>query len=245
MQSALGEIIGAIGDRDFPSRAGHALRHATGFDLAAILLHRPRHRSRVIFDNFGEIGCRDGLATYARTTHRINPMLDGVRNGALRASDYGGRAAGIAETLRPYLVPGPEEELGFRTIGWPARHEEIGLYFEGWGGLIELSLYRERSCSAAPAHLLQALGALSHPIAAAFERHRTLAGAEPTPTAAAWRSRLTAREGEVCDLLLAGCSSEAIAGRLALSRHTVKDHRKAIFRKLRIGALAELFALPR
>jgi len=46
----------------------------------------------------------------------------------------------------------------------------------------------------------------------------------------------------VCDLMLLGCSSEAIALRLNISRYTVKDHRKHIFRKLQIGSLAELFA---
>ncbi len=54
---------------------------------------------------------------------------------------------------------------------------------------------------------------------------------------------LSAREREICDLLLLGCSSAAIALRLDISRHTVKDHRKSIFRKLRVGSLAELFAL--
>jgi DNA-binding CsgD family transcriptional regulator len=44
---------------------------------------------------------------------------------------------------------------------------------------------------------------------------------------------------------LIGCSSEAIALRLSISRHTVKDHRKQIFRKLGVGSLAELFALNR
>jgi DNA-binding CsgD family transcriptional regulator len=54
---------------------------------------------------------------------------------------------------------------------------------------------------------------------------------------------LSAREREICDLLLRGCSSEAIGLRLNISRYTVKDHRKSIFRKLRVGSLAELFAL--
>src|SRR3546814_10274349 len=46
------------------------------------------------------------------------------------------------------------------------------------------------------------------------------------------RAPLTPREAEVRDLLLRGCSTEAVALRLSISRHTVKDHRKAIFRKL-------------
>jgi DNA-binding CsgD family transcriptional regulator len=86
---------------------------------------------------------------------------------------------------------------------------------------------------------LQALGTLSGPVTAAFERHRAFACPAPA------RERLSARECEVYDLMVAGCSSEAIALRLAISRHTVKDHRKQIFRKLEVGSLAELFARSR
>jgi DNA-binding CsgD family transcriptional regulator len=56
---------------------------------------------------------------------------------------------------------------------------------------------------------------------------------------------LSPREMQIADLLLLGCGSDAIALRLGISRHTVKDHRKRIFRKLGIGSLAELFALYR
>lgn len=61
--------------------------------------------------------------------------------------------------------------------------------------------------------------------------------------AQSYKSALTPREVEVVDLLLLGCGSDAIALRLNISRYTVKDHRKRIFRKLHIGSLAELFAL--
>jgi DNA-binding CsgD family transcriptional regulator len=84
---------------------------------------------------------------------------------------------------------------------------------------------------------LRALDAAATPIAAAFERHRVLAGEGAT-----LRTCLSPRENQVCDLLLLGCSSDAIALRLGISRHTVKDHRKQIFRKLGIASLAELFA---
>jgi DNA-binding CsgD family transcriptional regulator len=249
IQSVLSEIIGAIGEGDFPSRAATALCRFTSFELAAVILHRNPCSSSVLFDNFEQIGCRPGLETYVLTTHRINPILGSARHGAVRASDYGGQRSEITEPLRSYLVEAPEEELGFRTIGWPVRHEEIGLHFEGWGGLIEFGLYRERGRKAASARILRALGLLSRPVAAAFERHQTLSLLCPqrdlTSPASAWRASLTAREREVCELLLAGCSSDAIALRLSLSRYTVKDHRKNIFRKLRIASLAELFALAR
>jgi DNA-binding CsgD family transcriptional regulator len=236
--SALGQIIGAIGERDFPIRSAHALCGFTGFELAAIVLHRGQRRSRVIFDDFDRIGCRRGIETYARTTHRMNPMLGSTPSGAVRAGDFAGVPAGITATMRRYLVEAPDEELGYRTVGWPVRHEEIGLYFAGWGGLVEFGFYRERGRTKAPAGMLRALGELGRPVAAAFERHRALG----LPVAS-WRNLLTGREAQIADLLLAGCSSDAVALRLSISRHTVKDHRKHIFRKLQVSSLAELFAL--
>jgi DNA-binding CsgD family transcriptional regulator len=132
-----------------------------------------------------------------------------------------------------------EEELGFRTVGWPQRMEEVGLYIDAWGGVVELGFYRERGRCAVPSSKLRALDELSAPVAAAFDKHAALKS-QAVPEAA---SVLSQREQEICALLLAGCSSQAIALRLDISRHTVKDHRKAIFRKLQVCSLAELFAL--
>jgi DNA-binding CsgD family transcriptional regulator len=87
--------------------------------------------------------------------------------------------------------------------------------------------------------VFDALQNLRAPLAAAFERHGKFRGAaQPI----AWAAKLSNREKEICDLLLAGCASDAIALRLRISRHTVKDHRKNIFRKLQVASLAELFA---
>jgi DNA-binding CsgD family transcriptional regulator len=138
------------------------------------------------------------------------------------------------------------EELGFRTVGWPQQQEEICLYCEVYAGLVELGFYRKRGRSTAPANKIRALQALSVPIAAAFDRHEALVAYDRRMAALEARSQadtLSPREREICDLLLLGCSSAAIALRLGLSRHTVKDHRKRIFHKLRVGSLAELFAL--
>jgi DNA-binding CsgD family transcriptional regulator len=113
--------------------------------------------------------------------------------------------------------------------------------------VIEIGLYRERAAKAASPHTLRVLAALCQPVAAAFRRHGAL-----TDMPAATRARtipaeivalLTPREQEVAELLLRGCSSDAVASRLSISRHTVKDHRKHIFARLGISSLAELFAL--
>ncbi|MBC9033733.1 helix-turn-helix transcriptional regulator [Sphingomonas sp. JC676] len=240
LEAALAETIGAIGTPDFVPRVAQALCRFSDFEHAAAFLHRPRDGGEVLSDDFSRIGYRTGIENYARRTYRINPMLAAWRGaGAMRARDFASATPRIDRTILPFLVRAPEEELGYRTLGWPERQEEVCLYFKGWDGLIELGFYRERARRAAPERMIAALNTLGAPIAAAFERHLALYGA------AQWRAPLTGRELEVCELLLQGCSSDTIALRLAISRHTVKDHRKQIFRKLGAGSLAELFALAR
>jgi DNA-binding CsgD family transcriptional regulator len=237
MQSALTGMIGAIGEEGFIAATAESLRMAIGFDLAAAILHRADARAELLFDGFAPAGFGQGLANYISHTHGMSPMVHPVPMlGAIRASDFVLDGGARTDT---YLVWTDEEEMGFRTLGWPERCEEIGLYVAAWGGVVELSFYRERARVSLSASALQALGTLSGPVTAAFERHRAFACPAPA------RERLSARECEVYDLMVAGCSSEAIALRLAISRHTVKDHRKQIFRKLEVGSLAELFARSR
>ncbi|WP_429035822.1 helix-turn-helix transcriptional regulator [Aeromonas media] len=55
--------------------------------------------------------------------------------------------------------------------------------------------------------------------------------------------RLTRRERQVAGLLLQGLDTEAIAVELAIGSGTVKNHRKHLYGKLRLGSRAELFNL--
>ncbi len=57
------------------------------------------------------------------------------------------------------------------------------------------------------------------------------------------RSVLTPREQQIVQMSLAGRSVAAIAACLGIAEGTVKNHRKAIFRKLRVSSLGELTAL--
>lgn len=60
------------------------------------------------------------------------------------------------------------------------------------------------------------------------------------PTAAAGADTLTQREREVVALLAMGRSSKEAAARLEISTRTVETHRLNIYRKLRLGTIADL-----
>jgi DNA-binding NarL/FixJ family response regulator len=57
------------------------------------------------------------------------------------------------------------------------------------------------------------------------------------------RGALTARERDVLDLIAAGMGTKQIAGRLALSVHTIKTHVESIFQKLGVRSRAEAVAI--
>ncbi len=236
--SVLAAVISAIGAEDFAAVSAAALCSFLDFELMAVFAHRRATNPAVLFDNFGGAEARRGIVNYTRFTHKVNPILSRVcAPGVCRARDFAlSRGEGLS--VESYLELSPDEELGFRTVGWPQRQEEIGLYLEAGTALIELSFYRPRGRRPAPDDKLRALQELAEPLAAAFNRHQQLV----SPREAVG---LTPREREVHQLLLLGCSSTAIALRLNISRHTVKDYRKRIFRKLRVASLGELFALQR
>jgi DNA-binding CsgD family transcriptional regulator len=239
----LADVIRAIGRDDFAGATAQSLLGVVRFDLTAVVLHRRAGRPVVLFDNFDVAGVRAGLENYVSFTHVMNPILHSVTREVcvVRARDFTLETGAFKELLRPYVVRSVDEEMGFRTLGWPGKQEEIGLYLPMRNGVVEMSFYRNRGRASVPTATLDMLSKLGAPIAAAFETHATLAKPALPTAPAAWP--LSPREMQIAELMLAGCTSEAIALRLDISRHTVKDHRKRIFRKLAVGSLAELFAL--
>ena len=65
----------------------------------------------------------------------------------------------------------------------------------------------------------------------------------PTLNATAPAQPLTPREVEVLTMLAEGLANKAIAGRLAISEHTVKTHVAAVFGKLGVSTRAEAVAI--
>jgi DNA-binding NarL/FixJ family response regulator len=69
--------------------------------------------------------------------------------------------------------------------------------------------------------------------------HRSF-GAEHVSSGAEHLARLSEREREIVGALVAGQRVKEIAGTLTISAHTVRNHLKAIYRKLNVGSQLEL-----
>lgn len=85
---------------------------------------------------------------------------------------------------------------------------------------------------------LQGISAGQPPLSPSVAR-RLLAHFQPTPDAAALGAELTPREREVLTLLARGISIAKIGLELGISRHTVGDHVKNLYRKLNISSRAQ------
>jgi len=73
----------------------------------------------------------------------------------------------------------------------------------------------------------------------------TLAGLVPAHCFVNGTVDLTSREQNVLDLIRKGCTTKDIAALLAISGHTVANHRKHLCRKLNIHSTAELASYAR
>ena len=77
------------------------------------------------------------------------------------------------------------------------------------------------------------------PLSPSIARRLLRAFQPTTPEATPGLETLTAREREVLVLVSKGCRLPELAEKLAISRHTVSDHLKAIYRKLNVNSRAE------
>ena len=238
---ALGQVIAAIGSDAFFPASTSAVDQLSGFGLATVVVHRRAQRPQLCFDNFDQVEGRVGVQNYLAWTHRFNPMLRSSSTGQIvRASDF--RALRRPRGATSRLRSAPQEELGFLTDGWPPCLEEIGFYFEDDGAIVEWSFYRESGTNPISDQVINDLNTIAPLLRAAVLRHRGITESPELSPSPAWRA-LSTREQEVAALMIEGHATESIALQLDISMHTVKDHRKSIYRKLKVGSLAAFFAL--
>jgi DNA-binding CsgD family transcriptional regulator len=231
------------------------------FHLALSVAYRRSGPPSYVFDTFSGPRAKQAVQLYVAGTYLLNPVynayLAGLAPGVhlirdLAPDDY--FDSGLYRTLD--IRRHEDEELGYRTHGWPEGMEEAVLAIALPGGeLAEISLSRIRSEGGFDAQAIARLTRAFPMIAAIFRRlWAHLSRDEPRPTSGGavgnidhlfddfGRGLLSPREREVALLILKGHSSESIGYHLGISTATVKTHRQKLYAKLNLSTQQELFS---
>lgn len=238
-----------------------ALGAVTPFHLALSVAYQRNGPPHYVFDTFSGPRAKQAVQLYMAKTYVLNPVynayLTGLTPGVymirdLAPDDY--FDSGLYRTLD--IRRHEDEELGYRTHGWPEGMEEavIAMTIPG-GRMAEISLSRIRSEGGFDAAAIARLTRAFPLIAAIFRRlWAHLSRDEPRPSPGGQsgtidhlfddfgRGLLSPREREVAMLILKGHSSESIGYHLGISTATVKTHRQKLYAKLNLSTQQELFS---
>lgn len=257
----LAEVVSAIGSPGFPAALAAWMRGRVPFDMIAIMVYRGRNPPIHIHDDFRGDEARKGLTQYLAQTYLLNPFfqnhLAGVRTGVYRMRDLAPDLYMESEVYRSYeIIITEQEEIGYITKHWPRGLEEVDIAVPlEPGDTCEIGVYRSIDNGGFDPAAFEMLREMLPVIDACFRQHWQRVKLRHTsdgPTDTGWAEDafnkfgnevLTSREREVVVLVLRGHSSESIAAHLAISRATVKTHRKHAYEKFGISTQAELLAL--
>jgi DNA-binding CsgD family transcriptional regulator len=238
-----------------------ALGAVTPYHVALSVAYQRVGPPNYVFDTFSGPRAKQAVQLYVAGTYLLNPVynayLAGLKPGVymirdLAPDDY--FDSGLYRTLN--IRRHEDEELGYRTHGWPEGMEEavIAIALSG-GRMAEISLSRIRSEGGFDTDAIARLERAFPLIAAIFRRlWAHLSRDEPrSPTGGAsgtidhlfddfGRGLLSPREREVAMLILKGHSSESIGYHLGISTATVKTHRQKLYAKLNLSTQQELFS---
>lgn len=254
----LAETIAALGTERFPGKLVEAIEVVVPYKYAFLFLYRPKSRPVHVFSTIRTERARRAIDRFLKTTYVLNPVynafLAGVESGVHRITDLAPDAyfsSEIHTNLNAVMIE--DEELGYRTPGWPEGQEELlALVRLDRGEMLELSLTRPRSAGFADAcanRLRAVLPVVERLLALHMAKVRTAEpGVAKVPVldqliGSFGKGALTNREQEVAQLVLKGHSIEATALSLGVSLPTVKTHRQNLYAKLGISTQQELFNL--
>ncbi|MGQ3294972.1 MAG: helix-turn-helix transcriptional regulator, partial [Shinella sp.] len=223
-----------------------AIGSVARFQLALSVVHRKNGGPSYVFDTFSGQRAKRAVQLFIAGTYLLNPFYNAYLAG-LPAGIYLMRDLAPDDYLGSDLYRGldirrhEDEELGYRTHGWPEGMEELLIAMDLPGGeMAEISLSRIRSEGGFDAASIARLREAHPLIAAVFRRlWGHLSRGETPPQARPidhlfndfGRDLLSPREREVALLILKGHSSESISYLLGISIATVNTHRKILYAK--------------
>lgn len=200
----------------------------------------------LLCDTYPEGAPKQAVQTYVTQTYLLNPVynayLAGLSQGVYRMAD-------LAPDNWPHSVEfdDPEEEIGYRTPGWPRHLEELSLTVDLPGGEMgEISLARPAVEGGYTAEHVARLTPYVALFAVAFrkvwrDRPQIAETPEPQELGAFGKDLLSPREAEIVQLILQGHSSLSIGLRLGIALPTVKTHRRNAYQRLGISTQQQLF----
>ena len=261
LPEAMAEFARALDGCDRPE-APYALLKAMNrvvpFQIAMSVVYRRNAGPIYVCDTFQEGQAKRALERYMTGTYILNPVyniyLTGLRSGIYRMRELVPDAyfdSSLYKNLEIHLRE--DEELGYRTLGWPAGMEELVVAIETPDGeLAEFSLSRSSREGGFTDECVEDLRRFEPLIDAIFRRYwrhvrrermeATGGGSLDHLFGEFGKNILSPREREVARLILKGHSSESISGNLAISIATVKTHRQNLYAKLGVATQQELFS---
>lgn len=248
-------VVDALHGSTFASALVRLIQQQVSFDCALLLAVGPRplylydnlsHQRELLFDRY--------LAGHFGQDPFIQALADGLGAGVWTLAEVSRGALDPDYHRRFYQATGWQEEVGLIL---PIRPNLTLMLFLG-------RLGKRRALSQAERARLEELFPLVHSLcrqhwqrpdallaesatrtvaksAATSADGATLKAAIERGMATVGGELLTRRERQLAGLLLQGLDTGAIATALGIGSGTVKNHRKHLYGKLRLGSRAELF----
>ena len=234
-----------------------AIRTVSPFEYAVVVIYRPGVPPVIYHHTFEGDVARQAVKRFETATYVLNPVynafLAGLKPGIYRITELAPDDYFSIENdrIRDKLAR-DDEELGYRTPGWPAKLAEliVAVPLPG-GGIAEISLSRpvnEGFCESC----IDRLKLVEPVVSALFNMHWEKVGASVSGSSKSLlldnllrdfgSDTLTEREREVAQLILRVHSGGSISLKLGIAASTVKSHRQNLYAKLKLATQQELFS---
>jgi DNA-binding CsgD family transcriptional regulator len=248
---ALADVIAGIGTPDLPVALDSFLQGLVPFDLSVIFGYPFDRTPLLLYDGYRDRATRAAMDAYLRGAYLLDPFY---------TASVQGHPAGLWRMRQ--LSPEAFFESDFYSAAevHPCISMEPGSLVEEIGFLVPLpagftatySLMRSRGRHPFTETEMQRLRAVTSIVQQAIrtqwrnlERstHGGFDGSMEAAFATFCADALTYQQRRIVQLVLRGHSSCAIAALIDVAEGTVKNHRKAIYRRLNISSQSELFAM--
>lgn len=248
----LGQAIAALGRPGFPAALDDLLGSVARFDLTCIFAYPAGRGPVLLHDGLKSVGTSQAMENYLKGTYLLDAVYfacsQGKAPGLYRLRELAPDAFFVGEYYNSWEVhPCISMESG-------SLDEEICYIASIGDAPAAYSLMRSNGSGQFSNTEFEQLKALEPIVGELLRQHwreppwhaePRRSGRDQAALEDAFQSfgkgELTARETDICRMLLRGHSTTSIAANLGLAEGTVKNHCKHIYARLNISSRSELF----